>query len=116
MSTQTAATPIIPEVDADQQSELTDAQCQAFRAAGLRIIRNLIRPDELQALQAETLPLVDAARTRAAAMTEQPKTWFDLYDTAYTRHAQTGAITPFRIEYVVAKSAAGCWRIRSSSV
>ena len=106
MSTQTAASITVPKVDALQQTELTDAQCQAFKNAGLLIIRNLIKPDELQTLQAETLPLVDDARARAAAMTEQPKTWLDLHDTAYTRHAQTGAITPFRIEYVVAKSAA----------
>jgi phytanoyl-CoA hydroxylase len=98
--------PAVPIVAFTGQPSLTPAEAEAFRHAGLLVIRGLIQPDELAAVQAETLPLVEAARTRAAQLTSQPERLLDLYDTAYLKHAQTGAFTPFRIEYMIAKSAA----------
>ncbi len=84
------------EVDARGQEGLTDAQAQTFLDHGLLVIRNLLAGEELAALQAQTQRLVD----RAVAGTDCP-------DTRYRNHELTGERVPFRVEYVIDKTAAG---------
>ena len=81
---------------------ITDQQAAAFRANGLLILRGLIAPDELAALQAETGILVD----RAAARDTDGLHDDSAADFAYRKHPVTGLDTPFRIEYILEKSAA----------
>ena len=88
---------VFPPVDARQQDCLTDAQAQFFRDNGLLIIRNVLRGAELQALQDETLPLVQRAMRERV---NDP-------DFLYMKHPQTGQDTPFRVEYVIDKTRAG---------
>jgi len=73
--------PTVPVVDFTDQDALSPAQIEAFLTAGLLIIRGLVRGTKLAQLQAETLPMVDAARVRAAGMTELSG-WLDPWDTA----------------------------------
>ena len=91
----TATAPTIPVLDARNQDAITPAQAEAFRQSGLMIIRNLVRGAGLSALRAETLPLVE----RAVAGCDDP-------DYFYKDHEQTGTRTPYRVEYVVDKTAA----------
>jgi ectoine hydroxylase-related dioxygenase (phytanoyl-CoA dioxygenase family) len=88
-----------PAVDAAAQPEgITDAQAQRFREHGLLVIRNVLRGDELRAMREQTLPLVERA-TRGAPG-EDP-------DFAYKAHEITGERVPYRVEYVIDKTAAG---------
>lgn len=88
-----AATQVFPHIDARTQESLTPDQAQFFRDHGLLVIRNLIRGEELAALQRETLPLVQ----RAVAGVDDP-------DYCYKPHEVTGQRVPFRVEYVVDKT------------
>lgn len=94
----------VPEVDATTQSCLTPAQAQAFRVAGLLIIRNLVRGEELAALQRETLPFVDNALALCAGQDEAPP--WDIHYISAMKHGQTGKLTPYRQEYPINRSAA----------
>jgi phytanoyl-CoA hydroxylase len=96
--------PAIVEVDASRQGCLTPDQAQAFRDAGLLIIRGLVRGEELAALERETMPLVDQAKTLCAGHTETPE--WDVHHVLATKHAQTGALTPYRLEYPCQRSEA----------
>lgn len=73
---------------------LTPKQLARFRAEGFLVLRDLLGEQELQALQAETHPLVERAENR----TEDP-------DFKYRQHELTGELVPYRIEYVVDKTA-----------
>lgn len=86
-----------PDVDATKQDSVTEDQAQFFRENGLLVIRNVLRGDELKAMQEQTLPLVKRA------MTEKPQE----PDYAYKKHELTGEMVPFRVEYVIDKTTAG---------
>jgi len=90
-----AAAAAFPIIDALVQSEITDAQAQFFRDQGLLVIRNLLRGQELRDLQDQTQVLVDRART----LVEDP-------DYQYREHEISGVRVPYRVEYVIEKSAA----------
>jgi ectoine hydroxylase-related dioxygenase (phytanoyl-CoA dioxygenase family) len=94
-----AAAEAFPAVDAAAQPEgITDAQAQRFRDHGLLVIRNVLRGDELRAMREQTLPLVERA-TRGAPGDDP--------DFAYKTHEITGERVPYRVEYVIDKTAAG---------
>ncbi len=96
--------PTVPEVDATTQDCITPAQAAAFKAAGLLIIRKLIRGNELAALQRETLPFVENALALCAGRDETPS--WDIHQIMAMKHGETGKLTPFRQEYVVNRSEA----------
>jgi len=85
-----------PDVDATKQDCITDQQAQFFRDNGLLVIRNVLRGEELAAVQEQTIPLV------RRAMDERPKD----PDFMYKKHEITGQQVPFRVEYVIDKTAA----------
>ena len=85
-----------PFVNGATQECITDEQAQFFRDNGLLIIRNVLRGDELAAMQRETLPLIE----KATAGVDDP-------DFIYKNHEITGERVPFRIEYVMDKTNAG---------
>lgn len=81
---------------------ISEAEAEAFRQDGVLVLRDVIAPDELAALQAETAVLVDrAARRDVEGLHEDAAS-----DIAYRRHPETGVETPFRIEYILEKSPA----------
>jgi ectoine hydroxylase-related dioxygenase (phytanoyl-CoA dioxygenase family) len=82
----------VPIVDATRASALEEAACARFRDAGVLVVRGLLGRDELEALRAQTLALVE----RAAASR------VDDADFQYKRHPD-GREVPFRVEYVVDK-------------
>jgi len=84
------------EVDARGQACITEAQAQTFREQGLLVLRNVLSGHELAALREQTQRLVD----QAVAGTDCP-------DTRYRNHELTGERVPFRVEYVIEKTAAG---------
>ena len=85
-----------PDVDATMQDCITDEQARFFRDNGLLVIRNVLRGEELKAVQDQTMPLV------RRAMDERPKD----PDFMYKKHEITGQQVPFRVEYVIDKTAA----------
>jgi ectoine hydroxylase-related dioxygenase (phytanoyl-CoA dioxygenase family) len=85
----------VPELDASGLDGIGAAGAAAYRTAGALVLRNLLAPDELAALRAETLALVERA---SAGRVGDP-------DFQYKRSAD-GAEVPFRIEYVIDKSPA----------
>jgi phytanoyl-CoA hydroxylase len=85
----------LPVVDAAAEQCISDEAAELFRRNGLLVLRNVLSPAELAALQAETATLVE----RAAAGTDDP-------DYRYTTHPETGETIPFRVEYVIDKLAA----------
>lgn len=99
--------PEFPEIDARTQDEITEEQAQFFRDNGLLLIRNLLRGEELELLREQTQQWVDLA------VNEPPATWDggddqrDERDIAYRQHEITGKLTPFRVEYIIDKTAAG---------
>ena len=103
-SSSSTGMPAIAEVDASRQDQITEAQAEAYHRAGLLILRNVVRGEELAALQRETLPFVDNALRLCQGQDEAPP-----WDTNYIlamKHGETGKLTPYRQEYVVQKSAA----------
>lgn len=88
-----AATAAFPVVDVRTQDAITADQAAFFRANGLLLIRGLIQGEELEALRRETGVLVE----RSLAGTDHPDHYFKA-------HEQTGARTPFRVEYVADKT------------
>lgn len=90
-----------PHVDARTQTCLTDEQVAFFRENGLLVIRNLLGGDELRALQDQTQVLINLAEEGLAV----PE--FKHPDFFYQPHQQTGERTPFRVEFVIAKTDAG---------
>jgi ectoine hydroxylase-related dioxygenase (phytanoyl-CoA dioxygenase family) len=85
-----------PHVDAMKQDCVDDVQAQFFKDNGLLVIRNVLRAAELKAMQEQTLPLVERA------MKEKPND----PDYMYKKHELTGEMVPFRVEYVIDKTAA----------
>ena len=85
-----------PDVDATRQTCITDDQAQFFRDNGLLVIRNILRGEELKAMQDQTMPLVRRATE------ERPMD----PDFMYKKHEITGQQVPFRVEYVIDKTAA----------
>ena len=83
-------------VDATRQDCITDEQADFFRDNGLLVIRNVLRGEELKAVQDQTAPLV------RRAMEERPKD----PDYMYKKHEPSGEQVPFRVEYVIDKTAA----------
>ncbi|HEX6662776.1 MAG TPA: phytanoyl-CoA dioxygenase family protein [Gaiellaceae bacterium] len=73
---------------------LTEQQLARFRADGFLVLREVLDERELAALRAETLSLVE----QAACGTDDP-------DFKYRAHELTGEQVPYRIEYVVDKTA-----------
>src|SRR4051794_2554376 len=88
---------MFPEIDATKQDVITDEQAEFFRENGLLVIRNVLRGAELKAMQDQTSPLV------RRAMEERPRD----PDYMYKKHEITGQQVPFRVEYVIDKTAAG---------
>lgn len=86
----------LPDIDARTQDSITDEQAQFFRDNGLLVIRNVLSPAELKAMQDATQPLIDEA--------ERNVTHPDFF---YKDHEITGERTPFRVEYVIDKTQAG---------
>ncbi len=86
-----------PEIDATKQDAITNEQARFFRENGLLMIRNLLCPEELKALQDQTAPLVERAMASEV----------DDVDFMYKPHALTGRKVPFRVEYVIERTAAG---------
>lgn len=86
-----------PDIDATRQTCITDEQALFFRQNGLLIIRNVLRGEELKAMQDQTLPLVQRAMREKV---QDP-------DFFYMKHQITGQETPFRIEYIIEKVPAG---------
>lgn len=82
-----------PVIDARTQPCLTDQQAEFFKANGLLVIRNLLRGAELEAMRAQTLPLVQKANASRVADA----------DFLYQKHSITGQEVPFRVEYVIDK-------------
>jgi ectoine hydroxylase-related dioxygenase (phytanoyl-CoA dioxygenase family) len=87
----------VPEFDASAHDAIDDAAADAFRESGLLVLRGLLRPPELGALQDDTRALVE----RAAAERIRELDWL------YRPHPQSGREVPFRVEYVVDKTASG---------
>jgi ectoine hydroxylase-related dioxygenase (phytanoyl-CoA dioxygenase family) len=87
----------VPELDAAGRDTIDDDAADAFRASGLLVLRGLLRPPELEALQRDTRALVE----RAAAERVRDLDW------QYKPHPQSGRKVPFRVEYVVDKTASG---------
>jgi ectoine hydroxylase-related dioxygenase (phytanoyl-CoA dioxygenase family) len=87
----------VPEFDASRAEVIDDATAQAFRESGLLVLRRLLSPAELAALQRDTLGLVE----RAAAGRVRELDWL------YRTHPETGREVPFRVEYVVDKTPSG---------
>ena len=85
-----------PDIDATKQDSITDEQAQFFRDNGLLVIRNVLRGEELKAVQEQTMPLVRRAMDERA---KDP-------DYLYKKHELTGQQVPFRVEYVIDKTAA----------
>jgi ectoine hydroxylase-related dioxygenase (phytanoyl-CoA dioxygenase family) len=83
----------VPVVEAAGRSGLSEREAAAFRSAGALVVRGLLARAELEALCAETLPLVERA---AAERVRDP-------DYQYKRHEASGREVPFRVEYVVDK-------------
>ena len=83
----------IPEARFSGRAALSADELAAFRKAGALVVRGLLGGEELAALRAETLPLVERA---AAERLRDP-------DYQYKRHEETGREVPFRVEYVVDK-------------
>ena len=96
--------PPIVEVDATTQACITPEQVSAYQRSGLLIIRNLVRGEELAALQRETLPFVENALRLCEGRDEAPP--WDLHYILATKHGQTGKLTPFRQEYPINRSEA----------
>lgn len=94
-------TTTFPEIDARAQDSITDEQAQFFRDNGLLVIRNVLSPEELKAMQDATQPLIDMAE-RGVATPDAPP-----LDVMYKEHEITGERTPFRVEYVIEKTLAG---------
>lgn len=88
--------PAFPEVDATKQDVISEEQAQFFRENGLLVIRNVLRGEELKAMQDQTAPLVERA------VNEKPRD----PDYMYKKHELTGAQVPFRVEYVIDKTTA----------
>lgn len=84
-----------PYIDATQQDCITDEQAQFFLANGLLILRQVLRGDELRALQEQTAVLVQQA------VDEGPQE-----DYHYKRHALTGQDVPYYVDYIVDKTTA----------
>jgi ectoine hydroxylase-related dioxygenase (phytanoyl-CoA dioxygenase family) len=85
-----------PHIDASEQDSITNDQAQFFRDHGLLVIRNVLRGEELAAVQDQTAPLV---RRAAQERPNDP-------DYMYKKHELTGEQVPFRVEYVIDKTAA----------
>lgn len=103
-SSATVPRPPIVEVDASRQDCITEIQAEAYRQAGLLVLRNVVRGEELAALQRETLPFVENALRLCEGVDEVPP--WDLHHVLATKHGQTGRFTPFRQEYVLHRSEA----------
>ena len=73
---------------------LTEQQLARFRSDGFLVLRDALDERELVKLRAETLSLVE----RAEGGSDDP-------DFKYRRHELTGEQVPYRIEYVVDKTA-----------
>lgn len=73
---------------------LTGQQLARFRPDGFLVLRDVLDSRELEALRADTLSLV-----------EQAERGSDDPDFKYRRHELTGERVPYRIEYVVDKTA-----------
>jgi ectoine hydroxylase-related dioxygenase (phytanoyl-CoA dioxygenase family) len=82
----------VPSVDAARDAGLDSRACAAFREAGVLVLRGLLGREELDALRAQTLGLVERACASRV----------DDADFQYKRHPD-GSEVPFRIEYVVDK-------------
>ncbi len=95
----------LPAIDARQQDSITEQQARFFLDNGLLLIRNLINHAELTALQQQTQVLVDRA-VQGIPEVAPADDWTDEHDVHYRRHSVTGKITPYRIEYVIDKTAA----------
>jgi ectoine hydroxylase-related dioxygenase (phytanoyl-CoA dioxygenase family) len=89
----------LPIVDGTAQDAISDAQARAFIEQGLLVIRSLIRPEELSALQRETQVVVE----RAVAE-RHDDAW--IADVEYRTHQITRRRVPMRVEYVIDKSPA----------
>jgi len=84
----------LPVVDASVQEAITDEQARSFLEQGLLLIRNVISASELAELQRETRTLLDGATAGTGS------------DVVFGEPAATGERVPYRIEYVIDKSAA----------
>ena len=85
------------EADAAKQEVITQEQAQFFRENGLLVIRNVVRGEELKAMQDQTRVYYDKA---CASKVND-------VDYMYKKHEITGEDTPFRVEYVIDKTQAG---------
>src|SRR5258706_9816343 len=85
------------EADAAKQEVITQEQAQFFRENGLLVIRNVLRGEELKAMQDQTRVYYDKA---CASKVND-------VDYMYKKHEITGEETPFRVEYVIDKTQAG---------
>ena len=83
--------------------EPTDGDLEAFRRDGVVVLRSVVAEDELEELRRETADLVDHALARAAL---EPTVEVPDADDIWFRCGPSGAVVPFRQEYVVARSAA----------
>ncbi|MDX1935195.1 MAG: phytanoyl-CoA dioxygenase family protein [Capsulimonadales bacterium] len=91
-----AADNVFPSIDASVQEVLTDDQIRFFLENGLLVVRNVLAPAELEAMREQTRPLIE----QALAGGGDP-------DFFYRNHEETGERVPFRIEFVIDKTAAG---------
>lgn len=98
---QALADSAFPYVDATKQECITDEQAQFFRDNGLLVVRNFLQGAELRAMQEQTGVLIELAEEGL----ELPE--FTHPDFFYQLHQLTGERTPFRVEYVIAKTEAG---------
>lgn len=96
--------PNIVEVDVRNQGQINEAQAEAFRTSGLLILRNVVRGEELAALQQETLPIIENAVHLCEELNEAPP--WPLHFILAMKHGQTGKLTPFRQEYPINRSEA----------
>jgi ectoine hydroxylase-related dioxygenase (phytanoyl-CoA dioxygenase family) len=85
----------VPEFDARGRRGIDEEAALAFRRTGLLVVRHLIEPAELAALRGETLALVERAASQRV----------EDHDYQYKKHEESGDEVPFRIEYVVDKTA-----------
>jgi len=86
--------PTVPEIDARGRDEIGTEAAHAFRESGFLVVRNLLHADELAALRAETLPLVEHAAAECLADE----------DYRYKKHDEPGEEVPYRVEYVADKT------------
>jgi len=110
----------IPFADAATQNTLTDAQAKYFHEKGFLVVKNVVKLDELQQLQQDTLALIQQRNTGPDFWYNDdiPSDWYNNYKEGGNKEVKKDGFestnddstgqdrkkgVPFRIEYVADK-------------